>query len=103
METNMKVFHFFEREATKMVPAGVTVSKNAKLPEGDFRITEYSWGSTLPPEGQKVATKIDDARGCRNEAVLVRQGNLWFFSDMSMYVYYRPTHWHSIDEKGSGI
>lgn len=25
-------------------PAGITVSKRQKLPDGDFRITEYCWG-----------------------------------------------------------
>jgi hypothetical protein len=58
--------------------------------------TEKQWISVaqeLPPEGVAVWTKIDDAQGCRNEAQLKRKGNLWFFTDMSMYVYYRPTHW----------
>ena len=27
-------------------PAGITVSKGADLPAGDFRITEYCWGDT---------------------------------------------------------
>jgi hypothetical protein len=40
-----------------------------------------------------VDTKIDNEKGCRNEQPLQRQGNLWFFPDGSMYVYYRPTHW----------
>ena len=48
---------------------------------------------TLPKEGQEVMTKIDDGKGIRNETSLKRQGNLWFFPDMSMYVYYKPTHW----------
>lgn len=48
---------------------------------------------TTAPEGVEVATKIDDAHGARNETTLVRKGALWFFPDMSMYVYYRPTHW----------
>jgi len=38
-------------------------------------------------------TKIDDGKGVRNETTLKRQGNLWFYPDMSMYVYYTPTHW----------
>ena len=45
------------------------------------------------PDGVEVMTKIDDERGVRNEQSLRRQGNLWFFPDMSMYVYYAPTHW----------
>lgn len=45
------------------------------------------------PERTEVETKIDDGNGCRNEQRLRRQGRLWFFPDMSMYVYYTPTHW----------
>lgn len=52
------------------------------------------WISTgHPPEnGKLVMTKIDDGKP-RNEQQLIRQGNLWFLPDYSMYVYYRPTHW----------
>lgn len=50
------------------------------------------------PDDAEVMTKIDDACGCRNEQPLVRQGNLWFYPDMSVYVYYRPTHWRPLDE-----
>ncbi len=52
----------------------------------------------LPPDNEVVRTKIDDKDGPRNEAHLARVGNLWFFPDMSMYVYYYPTHW-SRDER----
>jgi hypothetical protein len=45
------------------------------------------------PEGVTVLTKIDDEHGVRNEQLLKRNGNLWFFPDGSMYVYYWPTHW----------
>jgi hypothetical protein len=38
-------------------------------------------------------TKIDDADGVRNVQPLKRSGNLWFFPDGGMYVYYVPTHW----------
>lgn len=50
---------------------------------------------SLPPRGQPVMTKIDDATGCRNEQVLKlgTSNNLWWFADGSMYVYYSPTHW----------
>lgn len=47
---------------------------------------------TRPAQGVAVLTKIDGAGGPRNEQVLVRNENLWFFPDMSMYVYYTPTH-----------
>jgi hypothetical protein len=45
------------------------------------------------PEDVPVMTKIDDGAGVRNEQLLKKQGNLWWFADGSMYVYYRPTHW----------
>ena len=51
----------------------------------------------LPENGKAVLTKIDDGHGCRNQTVLVRQGNLWYFPDHSMYVYYEPTHWLSAE------
>ena len=44
------------------------------------------------PEGVAVMTKIDDARGCRNEGALRRRGHLWWTTDGEMYVYYTPTH-----------
>ena len=45
------------------------------------------------PNGVVVETKIDDAFGVRNQQTLKRSGNLWWFPDGSMYVYYDPTHW----------
>jgi hypothetical protein len=48
------------------------------------------------PESTTVLTKIDDENGCRNEQQLKRQGRLWFIPDMSMYVYYTPTHWRAL-------
>lgn len=53
----------------------------------------YISRSMLPPENLVVETKIDDERGCRNQQKLKRIGNLWYFPDGSMYVYYTPTHW----------
>ena len=50
------------------------------------------------PEKIEVETKIDDKDGARNEQTLVRRGRLWFLPDMSMYVYYRPTHWRPVHE-----
>ena len=47
----------------------------------------------LPDEGVVVDTKIADGEDARNEQPLIRCGCLWFFTDGSMYVYYRPTHW----------
>ena len=45
------------------------------------------------PEGVIVETKIDDGRGIRNVQKLQRLRQLWFLPDMSVYVYYQPTHW----------
>jgi hypothetical protein len=45
------------------------------------------------PEAVVVMTKIDDGKGVRNEQMMQRIGNLWWFPDRSMYVYYRPTHY----------
>lgn len=50
----------------------------------------------LPENGVVVKTKIDDQKGVRNEQNLKRSGNLWFFPDGSMYVYYTPTHWKQL-------
>jgi len=50
----------------------------------------------IAPENEVVMTKIDDKDGVRNEQPLKRQGNLWFYPDMSMYVYCRPTHWRKL-------
>lgn len=49
------------------------------------------------PEHISVLTKIDDDNGCRNIQELRREGRLWFYPDMSMYVYYDPTHWAEAD------
>ncbi len=40
----LQTFYFFVRAGGVGHPAGVTVSKCSKLPDGDFRITEYCWG-----------------------------------------------------------
>lgn len=48
------------------------------------------------PEGETVDTKIDDSGDVRNVQPLKRKGRLWFYPDMSMYVYYTPTHWRRV-------
>lgn len=66
----------------------------------DFTIPESDWqpiGSA--PEGIEVMTKIHDEHGARNEGPLIRKNRLWWFPDMSMYVYYTPTHWAPIKEQ----
>ena len=45
------------------------------------------------PEGVVINTMIADELGVRNETTLKKRGNLWWFADGSMYVYYTPTHW----------
>jgi hypothetical protein len=58
-------------------------------------VTEALWHEIkLAPPDEVVWTKIDDDEGERNVTKLKRRGNLWFLPDDSMYVYYRPTHWH---------
>lgn len=44
---------------------------------------------SLPRENVKVMTM--DSGG--HEQVLIRQGNLWWVEDKSMYVYYVPKRW----------
>ena len=46
-----------------------------------------------PPKNEVVETKISDHKGDRNIQDLKLVNTLWFFPDMSMYVYYTPTHW----------
>lgn len=50
----------------------------------------------MPAEGKIVMTKLHDFVSCRNEQKLIYKDGLWWFSDMSMYVYYTPTHWKFI-------
>ncbi len=50
-------------------------------------------GGWIAPANEVLDTKIDDGAGVRNVTTLKRQGNLWWFPDGSMYVYYIPTHW----------
>lgn len=51
------------------------------------------------PIGEVVVTKIDDEHGPRNEQPLKATQRdpscrvMWWLPDMSMYVYYTPTHW----------
>lgn len=64
--------------------------------EGGGDMTEWQLITKDQPEDKiEVETKIDDAKGERNIQTLKRQGNLWFFPDDSMYVYYTPTHWRT--------
>ena len=49
----------------------------------------------LPCDHMIVETKIDDKLGIRNVCNLIRIKNLWYLENMSMYVYYTPTHWRN--------
>jgi len=46
-----------------------------------------------PPTKRVIKTKVSDSNGDRNEQELIFDRNLWWLPDMSMYVYYTPTHW----------
>ena len=35
--------YFFERQGDAITEAGMTVSKNPALPDGDFQIDEFTW------------------------------------------------------------
>lgn len=55
------------------------------------------------PEGVEVMTKIDDQDCERNVQTLVKRTRIpgktrpmWWVPDGSMYVYYTPTHFHTI-------
>lgn len=49
---------------------------------------------TLPPEGEVVMTR--DSGG--HEQALKRIGRLFYFPDMSMYVYFLPRAWRSLTD-----
>lgn len=53
----------------------------------------------LPPRDVEVETKIDDENGCRNQTTLTLHRGRWFFPDLSMYVYYNPTHWRHVSTR----
>ena len=50
----------------------------------------------MPPNGTLVETMIADENGVRSEALLKRDGRLWWVEGGEMYVYYIPTHWRAI-------
>lgn len=61
-----------------------------------------SLADKAPERGEVVETKIHDDKGERNIADLKRgAGNLWWFPDGSMYVYYSPTHWRKLNSQTS--
>lgn len=46
-----------------------------------------------PPEGETVDTYKEQDGERTMQQKLKRKGSLMFFPDMSIYVYYTPTHW----------
>ena len=50
-----------------------------------------------PPEDVIIETKIDDGQSTRNEGTLIFHRGLFFQTDLSMYVYYTPTHWKNVE------
>ncbi|MNM06952.1 hypothetical protein D3C81_169800 [compost metagenome] len=60
------------------------------------------------PLGVEVETKIVDAAGERNVQSLTAVQRtpesrvMWWFPDMSMYVYYTPTHWRHMQPASHG-
>lgn len=61
--------------------------KNQNVPENWIRMP-----NSYPAQGKIVWTKIDDGNGVRNVQKLIYKDNLWWHTDMKMYVYYNPTH-----------
>ena len=55
----------------------------------------------IPDEGVTVETKIDGPKGVRNEQKLKRHRGLWFYPDLSAYIYYNPTHWRKVGPKNA--
>ena len=65
----------------------------------EIKVNWISIKDKLPSDGQLVQTKIDDKNETRNETQLIYKDGLWWFSNMLMYVYYRPTHWREIEKR----
>jgi hypothetical protein len=52
-----------------------------------------------PPENEIVWTKtVKDGKETSPEHMIYKKDK-WYFSDMSMFVYYKITHWKKIDQK----
>ena len=64
--------------------------------------TETNWNATnslLPPEGEVVWT-LDSGGYARK---LIYKNNLWWFDDMSMYVYFIPVFWKPVEDGPSSV
>ena len=63
-------------------------------------VKERGWTfleDALPPEGVVVETRSEHG----NVQCLVRESNLWFVPDHSMYVYYVPIAWRPKESNGN--
>jgi hypothetical protein len=59
--------------------------------------TWYDLTHCRAPTETEVMTGIyEHGKGWRNVQSLTLSRGLWFHPDMSMYVYYQPTHWRPI-------
>lgn len=77
-------------------------AENECMPAADIHADWIDVKTQNPPENQIVQTKIDDEKGLRNQTELIYHRGLWWFPDMSMYVYYTPTHWRALLTKSGG-
>lgn len=48
------------------------------------------------PEGQILETCVIQGSDIRMQQRLIKKKNLWWHTDMSMYVYYIPTHYRLV-------
>lgn len=58
-------------------------------------LTWHPVSESLPAEGVLVDTISDGG----TEQSLRRKGRLWFYPDMSMYVYYTPKFWREREKR----
>lgn len=49
------------------------------------------------PKGIPLDTLVCDENSICNIQPLIHHRGLWFLNNMSMYVYYTPTHWKHIE------
>lgn len=49
------------------------------------------------PDGTTAITRINDAKGIRNESILRKSGGRFFTNGpAALYVYYTPTEWRGL-------
>ena len=58
-------------------------------------MAERHWHNVIhDPPPENVVVEVENNGGAR----LKKSGNLWWFPDGSMYVYYTPEWWRPIDD-----